>query len=323
MSNGKSIRGLSEKFLVHLSEGKLSGILDRVKKDQTLDMEIRYNYVNIYYRGGNLLRITEHKKAEYEFFFDEKYLTEEYRKRLPELSKRIVYDSESALSLIAEWIENIDLMKNAMDIWFGLHPKEERDFQQKVIYDNNDSSVAGGTDYFVLDIEYDNHEGARFDLIAMEWESKPNIRKLSNNYHPKLTIIEMKYGDSSVTGKSGIVDHLQKHKSFFTDQKEIDNFKVEMVEILSQKRMLGLIPALRDNQHSVNNFDKDIDFILLIANHDPEKSNLFKELQRIVSGDEVNSLPFDIKLSTSVYMGYGLYKEGIYKLSDFLHRYDY
>lgn len=96
-----------------------------------------------------------------------------------------------------------------------------------------------------------------------------------------------------------------------------------MLNILAQKRMLGLIPALKNNQNPVVDFDKDIDFILLIANHDPEKSNLFKELEGVVIGDEAKSLPFDIKLSTSVYMGYGLYKEGMYNLSDFLRRYDY
>lgn len=221
MSNGKSKRGLSDSFIEHLLEGKLQKLLDRVKKDQTLDMEIRCNYVNIYYRGGNLLRIKEDKEGEYEFFFDKKYLTEEYTARLPQLIERIVHDSESAVSQFEEWIDNLDLMKNAMDIWFGLHPKDERDFQQTVIYDNNNSSVAGGTDYFIIDIEYDNSEGARFDLIAMEWESKSHIRKIPKNYHPKLSIIEMKYGDSSLSDKAGIIDHIRKLESFFMMKKKL------------------------------------------------------------------------------------------------------
>ena len=38
----------------------------------TLSLEIRDGYINIYYRGGNLLRITQ-KKNGYSFHFDERY----------------------------------------------------------------------------------------------------------------------------------------------------------------------------------------------------------------------------------------------------------
>jgi len=40
-------------------EGLLNPILARVKKDQTLMIAIRENYINLYYRGGKLLRVTE------------------------------------------------------------------------------------------------------------------------------------------------------------------------------------------------------------------------------------------------------------------------
>jgi hypothetical protein len=73
MENGGKyrMRGLSEKFMNDLSkpEGKLHPILERVKKDHSLMLAIRDGYINIYYRGGNILRVTEHQGF-YQTFFD-------------------------------------------------------------------------------------------------------------------------------------------------------------------------------------------------------------------------------------------------------------
>jgi len=59
-----------------------------------------------------------------------------------------------------------------------------------VVRENNYSSISNGTDYFIIDIEYDNHAHARFDLVAVEWPSKASHRKLAKDYKPKLVVIE-------------------------------------------------------------------------------------------------------------------------------------
>jgi len=51
-------RRLSDQFMAGLKEGWLHPLLDRVKADRTLCLEIREDYVNIYYRGGNLLKVS-------------------------------------------------------------------------------------------------------------------------------------------------------------------------------------------------------------------------------------------------------------------------
>ena len=55
------MRGLSKKFMNDLSkpEGTLYPILERVRKDHNLMFAIRDGYINIYYRGGNIIRITQ------------------------------------------------------------------------------------------------------------------------------------------------------------------------------------------------------------------------------------------------------------------------
>ena len=59
------MRGLSEKFMNDLSkpEGKFHPILERVKEDHNIMLAIRDGYINIYYRGGNIIRITQREDA--------------------------------------------------------------------------------------------------------------------------------------------------------------------------------------------------------------------------------------------------------------------
>lgn len=310
-SKGKmATRGLSEIFINRLLNGEFAQILERVLLDQTLDMEIRNSYVNIYYRGGNLMRITERTDGRYEFFFDRKYITGKFHNHVPELVNIITNRDD-----IDRWVCGIDVMKDSMDVWFGHHPKEEREYQQTVVRDNNRSSVAGGTDYFIVDMEYDNHIDARFDLVAIKWESNATKRKLHKGYLPKLCVIEMKYGDGALTGKSGMKAHVEQLKRFFENDEKADSFKKEMLHIFSQKRTLGLIPKLEGKNNHIKEFAAEIDVIFLIANHDPE-SRLLKDCVSVLEKSN-DSLPFSVKFCTSTFMGYGLYKEGVHEISYF------
>ncbi len=60
-------RAISQEFLDSLQNGKLSPILEVVKKDRTLDLEMRGNVIDIYYQGAKLLSITEKGNGEYDF----------------------------------------------------------------------------------------------------------------------------------------------------------------------------------------------------------------------------------------------------------------
>lgn len=55
------MRKISSNFLNDLANesGQLNPILKRVQKDHTLLLAIRENTINIYYRGGNILRLRE------------------------------------------------------------------------------------------------------------------------------------------------------------------------------------------------------------------------------------------------------------------------
>lgn len=93
------------------------------QKDDTLDLELRGDSVNIYYRGGSIFKIEEINNS-FSISFD------------------INYCIESSTSLSgnpspAEAVANLPFYKQAMDWWFHKHPKYEREFQQVIAHENN------------------------------------------------------------------------------------------------------------------------------------------------------------------------------------------
>ena len=57
-------RGIGREFVEQFNSGVLRPILQRVQHDDTLSLEIRNGYVDIYYRGGRLLGVHADAKAD-------------------------------------------------------------------------------------------------------------------------------------------------------------------------------------------------------------------------------------------------------------------
>ncbi len=311
MSHLYDSRGLSDKPFIHdLQEGVLAPLLDRVQKDRSLDMEIRHEYVNIYYRGGNLLRVSrDNRHSGYLAHFNVNY-GPTLKATLP--GERIVRDPDTRA-----WLDKFPAMKNAMDLFLGRISKDERASQQMVVYENNVGSSAGGSDYFIVDIEYDNHQGARFDLVALRWDSDSTARKLQKNYLPRLTAIEMKTGDSAMSGKSGLLDHYDDWVAFFSQPGLLGEFKREMLLVFEQKRALGLIPALAKNHNSVRDVAADVDVVFLLANHDPASCRLKTAVDALQERIAKDRPGFNIHFATATFMGFGLYSQNILSLDAF------
>ena len=134
------MRSLSQTFIDTLKSGSLKPLLNLIMIDSTLCLEIRENYINIYYRGGNILRIEE-KSNSFNASFDKKYLDPKstiINKVLPALL--------ASPGDVKSWIDAIPNLKHEMDLWFGKHPKNEREFQQLMLRENNFDSSAKGTE---------------------------------------------------------------------------------------------------------------------------------------------------------------------------------
>lgn len=192
-------RIISDTFISDLKEGILSPILTRIKRDETLFLAIRKNYINIYYRGGSLMKIQEQSLGQYSAFFDVKYNHRKEEFTLPPAKLNIP-------GTVDNWIKSFPRIKEMMDFWLLEHPKLEREFQQVVVRENNNSSVSNSTEYFITDVELANSEmAARFDMLAVRWLRSE--RKKGHTCRPAL--IEMKFGDNALGGSSGLRKHLE------------------------------------------------------------------------------------------------------------------
>ena len=308
------MRWLRDEFLCDLKEGILAPLTDAVLTDTSLCLELRGEYISIYYRGGTLMEVREGSGG-YNVDFAPKYFREGEEVPLP---KRTVSDKAG----ISKWIEVAPCLKQAMDRHFRRkQSKLEREFQQILLRDNNFGRKAGGergkqsvarsTDYFVCDIEYRISKGRRFDLIAVHWPSDPNQRQETRNR--RLVVIEMKYGDEAIPGKSGLRAHVEHVNEYLRDTDNVKRLKAEMVRVFNQKRSLGLIDCGKD----LCRFGDERPMLLLVlANHNPNSRWL-----RDALSPPPDSPYADLYIATASFLGYGLYDQGIHTVGETFERF--
>ena len=119
-------------------------------------LSIREDYINIYYRGGNILRVKE-RNGSYSAFFDNEY----NKSGLPSPDLPDAIESQDAARV---WDDSFQDLKGIMDFYFSKHSKPEREFQQLVARENNFSTIANQSEYFISDIEFEH--GGKSDKTA-------------------------------------------------------------------------------------------------------------------------------------------------------------
>ena len=305
------MRELSKDFFNDLKRktGLLYPILERVKQDDTLLLAIRDNYINIYYRGGNLLKITEQSKDSFQTSFDDQY--NKSGKTIPTLPAAIKSRDDART-----WVDQFSRLKEIMDIYFSERRKSEREFQQLVARENNYSMISNDSEYFVSDIEFaDRDLNARFDILAVRWLA--SHRKNGNNC--RVALKEMKYGDDALGGKAGLLKHLKDIDTLISDH---DKYKslVETIELqFNQLDNLGLLSF----NHSSNGTrvklsakDKP-EVIFILANHNPRSTKLSSILDDPEVITYAQTQRFDLRFFVSSFSGYGLHSDCMLTLTQF------
>lgn len=291
------LRALNEEMFAAFSQedGRFHKILTQVKKDKTLDLEFRGDKADVYYRGGCICHLSS---AGLEFNVDYAAYYQEKK------------DVLQAHPDVSHWLTYLPFYKQALDYDIDANHKYEREFQQLVVRDNNyvKEIVAKSSDYYITDIEFaDIGEGMKpeFDFTAIKWKTKER----NNPQAPKVTLIEMKYGDEAISsegGKPGIKKHLQDMQKFIqSDSKEL--FCKDVETIFNQKCQLGLcVIATEQEQLSrkpISIHNQDIEVMFLLSNHQPTSKILFNELNSI----DFASYEFPIQFAFASCMGYCLY----------------
>lgn len=304
------MRNLSAKFISDLREptGVLYPIHERVGKDHTLMLAIRSDYVNIYYRGGNILKITNQNTGSYQAFFDNKYGKSGQQINLP----YVISCQEDA----NKWIDYLPLLKQTMDFFFSQNNKPEREFQQLIARENNSSIISNETEYFITDIEFaDSELGARFDMLAIRWLA--NQRKSAASCRPAL--IEMKYGDGALGGSAGLVKHLDDINTFVSDRKRFGELLRTMEGQFNQLGQLNLLKYNRSaGQNTIRLDDNEKpEVVFILANHNPRSTQL-KSILTDQSIDEYDrNGAFDLRFYVASFAGYGLHANCMLTLNEF------
>jgi hypothetical protein len=298
------MRKLSSHFMMQLKQGILQSILHRVQNDDTLFLSIRNKYVSIYYRGGSILKLKESSSDKYQAYFDRKYLKgNSYLQNKVQHIPNIIQSSTDA----ELWVNAFAYLKEGMDLWLRDHRKSEREYQQVVARENNFSSIANETEYYITDIEYMNPSiGAKADMLGIKW--KASDRSRAKNCVPVL--IEMKYADSALKGKSGIKKHLQD----FHQQINGKHYQEVLKTIQSQFEQLmelGLIEGNFISRGTVPQLDPKIqpEVLLLLANHNPRSKILADVLKDPSVIALINTL--QVKFIFNRFAGYGLHEDNI------------
>lgn len=147
-------RILSADFMPDLQGGFLNPVLAVTQADPTLSINIRRDCINIYYRGGSLMRLARQAKGSYACRFDSNYCSATTALGTLPVVDCAVLPTRMApgdSQAVATWVTSISLLKSAMDLHLGRNPKDEREFQQLIERTNNRNYA---TNYYVCDIEY-------------------------------------------------------------------------------------------------------------------------------------------------------------------------
>jgi hypothetical protein len=304
------MRALSQSFMNNFEEdGSLYPILERVKKDHTLMLAIRDGYINIYYRGGNLLKLTEQGNGFYGTFFDDDYNKSGIP--IPDIPKVIESDIDAE-----KWIQTVPFKKEIMDLYFSENNKSEREFQQLVARENNFSKISNESEYFISDIEFaDPSIGARFDMLAIQWPASQR----RNGRNCRAALIEMKYGDGALDGGAGLLKHMQNIDSLVSDDNRFPALLSTMEVQFNQLDKLGMLNFKR----SINGTGVKLEIktkpevIFILANHNPRST----KLARIINGTDIEkyagSQKYDLRFYVAGFAGYGLHEKCMLSLDQF------
>ena len=246
-------------------KGKLKGFIDIVKNDKDLVFQIRNDYANIYYKGGNLAKI----ESENSIQFDENYFKgEEDLKTIECRSKKNKLLMK--LKKKRDYNAYVKQMKELMEkFWVWLKKDlKEKDMQHSLCINNTENDT-----YTVIDLEFqiskiseycytkpsrtrgryrdDEKKSPRFDIVAVR------------NSDKQLCVIELKCGTGALKGKSGLGDHADSFEG--TIKRNPASFVEEIKKIVEDKKYLELL----SKDFSIN--EKDPEFMFAFVASDKEK----------------------------------------------------
>lgn len=252
------MRKLSESFMACLKSGFLVGIRQAVRKDHDLNFEIRAGYLNIYFKGNSLLKLTEVAPTKYKVFIH-KAFTDGLEPFLPpELTD--VRTASAFLSNIPQLKQNI-IRHDSSSL--------EGEYEQMIIRANN-FEPRNNSEYFIIDRQY-KESSERFDLTGIFWDR--NRRR--KHQEVDLCLMEVKFALNQDIKK--VHDQLTRYykalklisAQYAEECETIFRQKLELELYAQAPKRLEAMKTLRVSR----NFSQ-FQFILILVDYNPNSAKL-------------------------------------------------
>ncbi len=260
------MRKLSGGFLDCLTSGFLAGIPQAVRADQDLNLEIREGYLNVYFKGNSLLKLTEDSPTKYKIGIHKAFTA---GLNLPS----VLTDAKTT----ATFLSNIPQLKQNVI----RHGKSslEIEYEQMIIRANN-FEPRNNSEYFIIDRQYSVRIG-RFDLTGIFWD-----RNRRRKYQEvDLCLMEVKFALNQDIKKV----HVQLARYYEALKPMAARIAEECETIFRQKLELGLYAQASGRLEAMKTLRISRDFsqfqfILILVDYNPNSAKL--------NVDTIARLPF-------------------------------
>ena len=242
------MREITDSFIEDLKNGILSPLLQQVKKDEDLGLEIRNNNkIRIYYQGDVMFEIIQRKSGGYKVDWCEECLAVD---PFGETNCNLYENIVQTKSEIVPWIQDIPQLKRALDEYSVIYGKggQKKYERQKAINDYNSFESKELKQFVICDQVYENRKQRSpvFHIVALYFPPSKNKNLANSGWRLAFIEIVPPYAvshDLPIT-----INRFEKLTQFISNTEKLDVVKNEIVQIFKQKQKIGLI----DPQYEVS-----------------------------------------------------------------------
>jgi len=278
------MRELSKTFLRCLKSDFLSQITEYVRQDHDLNLEIRESYINVYYKGNSLLKLSEAGSLlRYKADIDPKFL------------EGLQVSLEFTEDTVPQFVQNIPFIKENINRRGAR--SLELEYEQLIIRANNLES-RNNTEYFIVDRQYALNEG-RFDLTGIYWDRD----KRRAGQEVPVCLMEIKFAQNNDVREV----HEQLARYYEAIKNKAADIASEMETTFKQKLDLKLYDQSTERLQAMKTLTfsrniKSFQFILIMVDYNPNSTLLDME--------KIQNLPF-AKQVKIFHTGFGMWRHNV------------
>lgn len=274
MSNQKNVaprRGRVSSIFKKTLANQWKPLIELVAKDKDLDLQVRDNYFNIYYDGGNVLRVTPTVEGLYFdpwYFYDgthngreiPKTYIEEQAKGKPRDKQPKNYPTAEEADIIYKEIKNkadkllkylndndfdsyFNKAKEVVGKWVEYYNHNERKDQHYIACSNRE--FTDKNNLVVIDIEFAVSTLKPYNKVTKkDGKSKvPKMDVIAVDRKGQIYSIELKENDKADDKNSphNVKQHLEDFKHSIGYNSPQNDFAEEMAEVVRIKKQLGIL----------------------------------------------------------------------------------